>query len=618
MSDRPGGSVLWPTPSADRRSLGFPGVVLVAVLVAASLWAALGTSVVSLPDGSAMGLQVSGATAVLAVLGLPSVPLRWIVRGTTALGALLVVLYGTLGAGGGVAGALPVLAWLAASVAALSLCPAPRRSGEVGPGGPGVPFARRVAAAPVVLLAAAGAVLGTSLLLGGPASGFATGTDATGRRPELLGTDPVAPLSGAQQLDMTQRPRLGEAVVLTVRSDVVSFWRTAVYDRWDGTTWTRSEASGFIGVPPTGDVLSEPTDLAARSGRPSTQQFRVEARGARVLPTAASPVRIEAPTPVSQTLDGELVPARALGRGATYRVVSQQMPVVPDLLRGAPSDGVPPQIEERYASSPVATRRVRELAQEVAGGADNDYDRVLALVGWMDRNTRYSLDAPLSPRGEDVVDHFLFESRLGWCEQIASSLVVMLREVGVPARLATGYVPGEWDALGGRFIVRERHAHAWAEVWFAGAGWVPFDPTADVPFAGEPDADAAELPAGAGALGIALLAAAVAVLFLRPLLSSARRAQRALSGRLRARRLARRHWDVAAEQQLERLGVRSGHLRGPGDAVGRHAAALAEHLDDPRIGRVGELVEAERFGPRPVDDDDRRFVDEVLAGRRST
>ncbi len=73
----------------------------------------------------------------------------------------------------------------------------------------------------------------------------------------------------------------------------------------------------------------------------------------------------------------------------------------------------------------------------------------------------------------------------GWCEQIASSLVVLARSAGIPARLATGFVPGDRDALTGRFVVREREAHAWAEIFFPGIGWQGFDPTAAVPLAGD-------------------------------------------------------------------------------------------------------------------------------------
>ena len=64
-------------------------------------------------------------------------------------------------------------------------------------------------------------------------------------------------------------------------------------------------------------------------------------------------------------------------------------------------------------------------------------------------------------------------------------MVVLARSVGIPARLVTGFVPGEQDPVTGTYTVRAKHAHAWAEVWFAGIGWGPFDPTASVPLAGD-------------------------------------------------------------------------------------------------------------------------------------
>ena len=69
----------------------------------------------------------------------------------------------------------------------------------------------------------------------------------------------------------------------------------------------------------------------------------------------------------------------------------------------------------------------------------------------------------------------------GFCMEIASSLTVMLRSIGVPARLVTGFAPGEESLLGGEFTVRGKDAHAWVEVWFPGVGWQGFDPTASVP-----------------------------------------------------------------------------------------------------------------------------------------
>src|SRR5690606_8327475 len=128
------------------------------------------------------------------------------------------------------------------------------------------------------------------------------------------------------------------------------------------------------------------------------------------------------------------------------------------------------------------------------------YDVIQAYVGWLGANVEYDLNAPLPDAGEDAVHDFLFDTRLGFCEQIASALTVMLRTQGVPARLATGYLPGSRDRIAGVFEVRASDAHAWVEVWFPESGWQAFDPTASVPLSADAQIGTlgADLAAGAG------------------------------------------------------------------------------------------------------------------------
>src|SRR5690606_31305722 len=202
----------------------------------------------------------------------------------------------------------------------------------------------------------------------------------------------------------------------------------------------------------------------------------------------------------------------------------------------------------RDESPPRTTERVRSLAEEVTAGATNDYDRIRAIEAWMDEHTEYSLDAPLSPSGVDVVDHFLFESRLGWCEQIASSLVVMARAVGVPARRAVGFAPGGGGDVGHRFVVRERGAPARREGWRPGTAWVAFDPTAAVRLAGAdeatPGAAASDWREVAGSLLLAVGLVSLAASWVRRVVTSGARKVRR---RLEHRRLVRTRWDVAEE-----------------------------------------------------------------------
>ena len=129
------------------------------------------------------------------------------------------------------------------------------------------------------------------------------------------------------------------------------------------------------------------------------------------------------------------------------------------------------------------------------------YDAVRALEAWLGENTKYTLDIPPLPDGADAVEQFLFVDKRGFCMQIASSLTVMLRSLGVPAALAS---PASRRARSRCSAVSSpceaSDAHAWVEVWFPGVGWQGFDPTASVPLAGEySNSSLARLVAGSSA-----------------------------------------------------------------------------------------------------------------------
>lgn len=95
-------------------------------------------------------------------------------------------------------------------------------------------------------------------------------------------------------------------------------------------------------------------------------------------------------------------------------------------------------------------------------------------------NEGFSYTLAPAPLGRDSVDDFLFHTREGFCEHYASAFTVLMRAAGVPARVVTGYLGGYWNKLGDYLLVRQADAHAWAEVWLSGKGWVRFDPTGAV------------------------------------------------------------------------------------------------------------------------------------------
>ncbi|MHA6795332.1 transglutaminase TgpA family protein [Pseudonocardia bannensis] len=143
-------------------------------------------------------------------------------------------------------------------------------------------------------------------------------------------------------------------------------------------------------------------------------------------------------------------------------------------LRAAPAG---PDVDPAYLATEGVDPRVAALATEVTSASSSDFDRSLALVDWFTgpgSEFRYSLQtAPGS--GDDALVEFLTVGRAGYCEQFASAMAIMLRTLGVPARVAVGFTAG--TDTGEHRSVGTSDAHAWVEAFFSGYGWVPFDPT---------------------------------------------------------------------------------------------------------------------------------------------
>jgi hypothetical protein len=124
--------------------------------------------------------------------------------------------------------------------------------------------------------------------------------------------------------------------------------------------------------------------------------------------------------------------------------------------------------------------RVRALAIELTAAEQTPYDRGRAIDNYL-RSFPYTLEISRPPVGRDVVDYFLFDLKKGYCDYYASSMVVLARAAGIPARLVVGYANGTYNLNSKRFVVTEADAHSWVEIYFPGIGWVTFEPTASRP-----------------------------------------------------------------------------------------------------------------------------------------
>ena len=162
-----------------------------------------------------------------------------------------------------------------------------------------------------------------------------------------------------------------------------------------------------------------------------------------------------------------------------YEGVSRLPVARPAQARSAGSD-YPEKIREVYLQLPPLDPRIPDLARRVTASADNPFDKAVTLEGYLRSNYGYTLNLT-GKLGDDPLARFLFETREGHCEYFASAMAIMLRSIGIPSREVNGFLPGEYNDLGGDYIVRASDAHSWVEVYFPGTGWLTFDPTPAAP-----------------------------------------------------------------------------------------------------------------------------------------
>jgi hypothetical protein len=128
-------------------------------------------------------------------------------------------------------------------------------------------------------------------------------------------------------------------------------------------------------------------------------------------------------------------------------------------------------LQTQEKSGPVAA-----LAEEITRGLTTDLERAGVVLTYLSENYRYTLN-PKRGAGENPLEDFLFYSKEGYCEHYATAMAILLRHAGIPSRIVTGYIQGQWNEYGKYFLVRQLDAHSWVEVYIDGAGWTTFDPT---------------------------------------------------------------------------------------------------------------------------------------------
>ena len=297
-------------------------------------------------------------------------------------------------------------------------------------------------------------------------------------------TRPVSSSFG-RSLSLGGPRTVGTSSIFRVASVEGRYWRAVVYDTYTGRQWLS-----------TGD-----TELALEANQDApvgqwteraliTQTVWLMAPTSGLIFAAPDIVRVDQPVnaQVSETpvlaANGdpgvEVTSARArrpLEVNDRYIVVSAQTRITQRELRAAGTD-YPESIRALYLQLPEnMSARVAADAAAVTELGETPYDKARMLETFL-RSFEYNDDIEAPPPDRDPVEYFLYDIRTGYCDYYATSMAVMLRSLGIPARVVSGYAEGQYDPESAMFFITERDAHTWVEVFFPGYGWIEFEPTA--------------------------------------------------------------------------------------------------------------------------------------------
>lgn len=275
--------------------------------------------------------------------------------------------------------------------------------------------------------------------------------------------------------------------VFTVASSQPTYWRLTSLDTFDGSGWSLNDSYRRTGSTL---ALSSTDGLPADTGPHEALQdsFRVSGLQSLWLPAAYRPVQVVGVGGLSYSTDAaSLITSRATSDGLSYRVTSQVPAPSLTALAQSPVIATSDPLYSAYLQLPSGLPgEVHQLALEHTAGATSPYDEALLLQNWLrGPSFRYDLNVPADDSSNALLD-FLVRTRAGFCQQFAASFAVLARTLGLPTRVAVGFTEGQLEA-DDLYHVTNEDAHAWPEVYFAGIGWIAFEPT---PGRGPPDPSA--------------------------------------------------------------------------------------------------------------------------------
>ncbi|MEM9266122.1 MAG: transglutaminaseTgpA domain-containing protein [Cyanobacteria bacterium P01_F01_bin.13] len=286
-----------------------------------------------------------------------------------------------------------------------------------------------------------------------------------------------------RRINQNLRGELEPQVVMRVRSQLAGFWRVMAFDQYTGQGWEVSRGDNLV------DLGRAPVSyrflpVRLQSLGPTqevVQTFTMVQDFQNLLPILYSPESVYFPSDeLAMDPEGAFRASGPLPEGLTYTVVSQVPLREPERLNQSSTD-YSDSIRQHYLQVPdeirdlIRTETERWLATADVP-VDTSYEKATFLAQVLQDNYTIQTDLPYFEEGEDLVSAFLFKYQGGPRDQFSTVLTIMLRSIGIPARLATGFGPGQFNAFTGFHIVRNTDAYALTEVYFPDQGWFYFNP----------------------------------------------------------------------------------------------------------------------------------------------
>lgn len=286
-----------------------------------------------------------------------------------------------------------------------------------------------------------------------------------------------------QQIDQTLRGSLTPKDIMRVRTQSPGFWRVMAFDEYTGTGWKLSdnEKTQTQKRPSWSYRFAIPQTASKAKTQEVVQTFSILADFPNLIPALSSPRHVYFPTQeIALDTEAGLRSPVALEEGLTYTVVSDVPYRDRTALKTAPRD-YPKSITAKYLQIPEAIApKIRATTKALLAKSEYQPEEpseiALQLAQMVKQNYEIQPDIPTLKEGTDLVDAFLHDYQGGYGDHFSSALTVMLRSIGIPARLVTGFAPGQFNPFTGMYVVKNTDAYALTEVYIPKFGWVTYDP----------------------------------------------------------------------------------------------------------------------------------------------